>query len=119
MLNKLSIAFTTILTAAAVLAPPSPLHAESCTHVLVPYLTTFGCVLPANATDHYVHIYVSPFATAAIQDLWTQVFVFTEDAGLLGISRTITGLYGGAYGSSGRALPTGLNQFPAYFTFSN
>ena len=118
MSKKIVIKFVLLLMGAGLMAGMPTASATSCTLATYPFITNFGCIMPANSRNHFLHVSVAPFVSAAIQDVATQVYVFTEDAGIFGIERTITGLYGQAYSLSGRA-PFPPSPFAPIVTLSN
>jgi len=109
-----------VLLAAALTVPARTSSAQVCNLLAVEVVTRFGCRMPANAANHFLHISMPGFSTAAIQDIGTHVYVFTDDAGLFGISRTITGLFG-TYELSARMffLPGEVTPRTANVTLQN
>jgi hypothetical protein len=103
MFTNTAVRFAALLIAAGVTVPALPSHAQETWAILVPWETRFTAPIAANAKFHFLHVSATPFSTVAVQDLRTQVFVLTENVGLFGLSRTITGLYG-VYGGSGRTI---------------
>lgn len=104
MPKKTAASLAALLMCGALTVPAQTSHASSCAISLWTGDTVFTCFMEPNPDNHYIHVTASPFTTVAVQDIWTQVFVLTEDVGLWGLNRTIVGLYG-YYIGSGRALP--------------
>jgi hypothetical protein len=66
---------------------------KTCTVGFAPPTCTTGWVR-ANASGHFVHVSVTSWQTWKVTDIDTHVRVAHGTNGVLGSSRTITGLYG-------------------------
>lgn len=92
-MSKRTLTAAALIMGAALTAPAATASAASCWTTTNPAFTSFTCRLPANSTNHFIHISTGPFVTVDAIDFHSFVRVYHGKAGVWGIEKTVTGLY--------------------------